>query len=260
MRTVSKMPQVGRIGHAAMINDQARVSLVAQGTAALACEVCTANANVPNATVVVQHLRGGTVQLAACGWCVRALRRVAAATGGHAVFALAEGAIPVPASRHTAPRGARPAGPPVVLLEFVEHLRDPVDGTTYVARVCGRPRTGGTWEGWLGCVAVRLRSDSRAPRVFPADPPGRRSSPEPSPHSWRAGRARLAGVTIRRLPAYPASPPCPLSSAARGCGGVARCEHTRRSARVGRAPGRRTVVRAAPCRPRRSPHQRSDRA
>jgi len=137
-----------------MINDQARVSLVAQGTPALACEVCTANANVPNATVVVQHLRGGTVQLAACGWCVRALRRVAAATGGHAVFALAEGAIPVPASRHTAPRGARPAGPPVVLLEFVEHLRDPVDGTTYVARVCGRPRTGGTWEGWLEFVAV----------------------------------------------------------------------------------------------------------
>ena len=42
----------------------------------------------------------------------------------------------------------------IILGDVVEHLRDPVDGTTYVARVCGRPRTGGTWEGWLEFVAV----------------------------------------------------------------------------------------------------------
>ena len=137
-----------------MLIDQARVSLMAQGTGAVACELCTAEANVPNATVVVHHPRGGAVQLAACDWCVQALRRLAAATGGHAVFALAEGGSPAPASLRPTPRGARPAGPPVQILEFAEHLRDPVDGATYVARVCGRPRADGTWEGWLEFVAI----------------------------------------------------------------------------------------------------------
>jgi hypothetical protein len=137
-----------------MMTDQARVSLVAQGTGAVACELCTASANVPTATVLVHHPRGGAVQLAACDWCVQALRRLSSATGGRAVFVLAEGGIRVPASRHQKPTGARPAGPPVLILEFAEHMRDPVDGTTYVARVYGRQRVDGTWEGWLEFVAV----------------------------------------------------------------------------------------------------------
>lgn len=77
-----------------MVSDQARVSLVAQGTGAIACELCTAEGNAPDATVVIHHPRGGVVQLAACVWCVHMVRRLAAATGGHAVFALAEGASP----------------------------------------------------------------------------------------------------------------------------------------------------------------------
>jgi hypothetical protein len=137
-----------------MMNDQARVSLVAQGTGALACELCTSEANIPGATVLVQHPRGGAVQLAACDWCVQALRRLAAASGGHAVFALSEGGIPFPGSRRALSRGARPAGPPVLILEFSEHMRDPVDGATYVARVYGRPRADGTWEAWLEFIAV----------------------------------------------------------------------------------------------------------
>jgi hypothetical protein len=137
-----------------MMTDQARVSLVAQGTEAIACEVCTSQTNIPNATVVVQHPRGGAVHLAACDWCVQAMRRLSAATGGRAVFALADGAIPVPASRRQRPRGARPAGPPILVLEFSERLRDPADGTSYVARVYGRQRLDGTWEGWLEFVAV----------------------------------------------------------------------------------------------------------
>ena len=137
-----------------MMNDQARVSLIAQGTGGFACELCTAEANTPNASVLVQHPRGGVVQLAACDWCVQALRRLAAATGGHAVFALAEGGIPVPASRRPASRGARPAGPPAIIHEFAERLRDPMDGATYVTRVYGRPRADGTWEGWLEFVAI----------------------------------------------------------------------------------------------------------
>jgi hypothetical protein len=137
-----------------MMNDQARVSLVAQTTGAVSCELCTAEANAPSVTIVIHHPRGGVVQLAACDWCVQAVRRLAAATGGHAVFALAEGGIPVPLSRHATSSGARPAGPPVLILEFAEILRDTTDGATYVARVYGQPRADATWAGWLEFVAV----------------------------------------------------------------------------------------------------------
>jgi hypothetical protein len=94
------------------------------------------------------------VQFAVCDWCVQALRRLAAATGGHAVFALAEGGIPAPAGRRAIPDGPRPVGPPVLVHEFAEHVRDPTDGTIYVARVYGRARADNTWEGWIQFVAV----------------------------------------------------------------------------------------------------------
>ena len=136
-----------------MMGDQARVSLVAQGNGALACELCTSQAKIPDATVVIQHTRGGTVQLAACDWCVQALRRLAAASGGHAVFALANGGIPAPPSRGPISR-PRPAGPPVLIHEFPERVRDPRDGMVYVPRVYGRPRADGTWEGWIEFVAI----------------------------------------------------------------------------------------------------------
>src|SRR5205814_1178191 len=90
-----------------MMNDPARVSLTASVSGASACEMCTAEANIPSATVVVDHPRGGTVELAACDWCVRALRRLAATSGGHAVFALEEGGIPSGATRLQVPSGAR---------------------------------------------------------------------------------------------------------------------------------------------------------
>jgi hypothetical protein len=137
-----------------MMSDQARVSLLAQPTGAVACEMCGAEGIVPNAAVVVRHPRGGIVQLAICDWCVHALRRLAAATGGHAVFALAEGGIPAPAGRRLVPSGARPASPPVLVHEFAEQVRDPADGATYVARAYGQARVDGTWEGWLEFVAV----------------------------------------------------------------------------------------------------------
>ncbi len=41
-----------------------------------------------------------------------------------------------------------------MVLEFAERVRDPVDGATYVARVYGRARADGTWEGWIEFVAV----------------------------------------------------------------------------------------------------------
>ena len=66
--------------------DQAHVSLVIGPTNALTCELCTSQTNPLQDTVVVRHTRGGVVQLAACDWCVQAIRRLAAVTGGHAVF------------------------------------------------------------------------------------------------------------------------------------------------------------------------------
>jgi hypothetical protein len=135
-------------------HDQARVSLLAQPTGAVACEMCGAEGMVPNAAVVVGHPHGGIVQLAGCDWCERTLRRLAAATGGQAAFALAEGGIPAPAGRRLLASGARPASPPVLVHEFAEPVRDPADGATYVVRVFGQARADGTWEGWLEFVAV----------------------------------------------------------------------------------------------------------
>ena len=146
-----------------MLTDQARVSLVAQTTGALGCELCTSDANTPTSTVVVRHSRGGIVQFAACEWCAHAVRRLAAATGGHAVFTVAEGGFRGAVSGRATPSGARPAGPPVLVLEFAEPLLDPVEGTLYVARAYGRARADGTWEGWIEFVdagaAVVLRTE-----------------------------------------------------------------------------------------------------
>jgi hypothetical protein len=41
-----------------------------------------------------------------------------------------------------------------MVLEFTDRLRDPLVGTTYLARVYGRARADGTWEGWIEFVAV----------------------------------------------------------------------------------------------------------
>jgi hypothetical protein len=186
-----------------MMNDQARVSMVAQTSGAAACELCTAQANAPTVTVVVHHPRGGTVQLAACDWCVQALRRLAAVTGGHAVFALAEGGTPVPASLRATSSGARPAGPPVLILEFAEHLRDSADGSTYVARVYGQPRVDGTWEGWLEFVAVGatvvLRTEQETTQSNQQGVAYWASGLEPSYLEGafaRARKASLAGVSL----------------------------------------------------------------
>src|SRR5437016_1513291 len=83
-RPLKMRGQHEKAGGVGMLSDQARVSLVTQGTGAVACELCTSQAKAPEATLVIQHPRSGTVQLAACDWCVQAVRRLAAGTGGHA--------------------------------------------------------------------------------------------------------------------------------------------------------------------------------
>jgi hypothetical protein len=63
-----------------MVSGQGHVSLVAQGTGAPSCELCTAETSIPSATMVVRHPRGGIVQLAAC--CLRLVRSSDTPVGG----------------------------------------------------------------------------------------------------------------------------------------------------------------------------------
>jgi hypothetical protein len=74
------------------------------------------------------------------------MRRLAAVTGGHVEFMVSNG---MSATHRAVPSGARPASPPVVVLEFAEPFQDAADGTYYVVRAYGRARVDGTWEGWL---------------------------------------------------------------------------------------------------------------
>ncbi len=132
--------------------EQARVSLVA-GQVAVACELCNSEATMPTMAIVVQHPRGGVVRLAACDWCVRALRRLSATTGGSAAFVIGEAAGPPPTTLHAVPRGLEPAGPPILMMQMSQSMVDAA-GTEYVVRAYGRGRSDGTWEGWLEFVSV----------------------------------------------------------------------------------------------------------
>jgi hypothetical protein len=128
------------------------------------CELCATNPATLESLVVVQHVHGGVVRLAACDRCTRAMRRVVAAVGSEGQLTQAttvRTTIPTPSSAvprlHTRPR------PRVlhadVLAELEEHLLD--TGTHYVVRVCGGPRPDGMWVGWLEFVAVGERQVRR---------------------------------------------------------------------------------------------------
>lgn len=133
-------------------DEQARVSLV-PGPSTTGCEMCTDGAPVASTTVLVQHPRGGSVQLLACDWCVLSIRRLAAVTGGHASFAMVGTAGLPPSGLPGVPRGPRAATQPMLFLELAQHVQDAA-GTHYVVRVYGQERVDGTWEGWLAFVAV----------------------------------------------------------------------------------------------------------
>jgi hypothetical protein len=135
-----------------LLGEPARISLVA-GSSATGCELCTAQSVTPTTTVVISHPRGGIVQLAACDWCVQAVRRLAAASGGQAAFAFSEVGGPPPSTVRTAPPATRPLTPPVLIIELAQELQDSA-GINYVIRVFGRERVDGRWEGFLEFVAV----------------------------------------------------------------------------------------------------------
>jgi hypothetical protein len=101
--------------------------------------------------IVVQHPRGGRVELAACERCVTSIRRLAAAAGEFAHFVLTQ--VPVAEGARAAEASpVRGQGAVTVVAEpFHEYatlLRD-ADGIDYRARACGGERPDGTWIGWV---------------------------------------------------------------------------------------------------------------
>ena len=135
-----------------LLDNPARVSLVA-GARASACETCTSDVALVNTSLIVQHPRGGEVELAVCDGCAQAFRRLAAVSGGRVAFATADSAGPPPGALRSTPRASRPTGAPIVVAELPQPVYDGT-GTEYVPRVLGRERFDGTWEGWLEFVAL----------------------------------------------------------------------------------------------------------
>ena len=119
-----------------MLTVVAHISVVPRTALLGSCELCDTQGVDRAAIVVVKHSRGGNVNFAACDRCALAVRRVAAAAGGHAWFTANE-----------------EGGGPEVIEERAELLRD-ADGTQYRVRVCGRPRWDGMWEGWIEFLAL----------------------------------------------------------------------------------------------------------
>jgi hypothetical protein len=138
-----------------VVSDLAWVSLIPTVAGPGACELCAANVAERAHAVVVQHLRGGTVQLIACDRCVAAVRRLAAASGGRAHFAAIEGAISAQGDVE-APARAIPERVAETEMQLVHEFADCIldgDGTRHVVRVYGEPRSDGTWIGWLEFAA-----------------------------------------------------------------------------------------------------------
>lgn len=129
----------------------AHVSL-AGGATSPTCEACGSASATATTTLLVEQARGGAVQLGLCDWCVRAVRRLAAVTGGHARFSLSEAAGPPPGVGRGAPQVSRESGPPVVIADLSTRVTDG-SGVSYVVRAVGRERYDGTWEGWLEFIS-----------------------------------------------------------------------------------------------------------
>jgi hypothetical protein len=129
-----------------MAAEPALVSFVTGPLSSSTCDLC-GQTRVPQGTVVIQFVSGAMVRLAACEPCVRALRRVSAATGGHAHFAL--GAPAARGALREAPEDSSPSIARTALIrEYAVGVVD-ADGTRYKARAYGQERTDGTWMGWL---------------------------------------------------------------------------------------------------------------
>jgi hypothetical protein len=102
--------------------------------------------------VVIYRAIGAPITLAACERCARAARRIFALVGDDTDTITADaGIVQAVVARPVRARMLRAV--PDLIMEFVEQVTT-ADGTQYVVRVYGQPRTDGTWVGWLEFVAI----------------------------------------------------------------------------------------------------------
>jgi hypothetical protein len=130
-----------------MKTDVAWVALAPQSAVSSACELCGQQPVEILWAVVVQSPDAGVVRAAACDRCVLAVGRLAVLVGGQARFLIAPGARGAPAHH----RGLEPR--PERIHEYPDLVQHG-DGTPYLVRVYGQPRSDGLWIGWLEFVAI----------------------------------------------------------------------------------------------------------
>jgi hypothetical protein len=161
---VERGARAGTVKETDMASDVTAISVVAQPSRVGACALCARGETVVQAAVLLQRAGGASVSFDACDYCVRAMRRVAAASSGLARFV--DGGLgarapePVPVASGVEEREALRAE---LLHEFHDPLQD-ADGVLYVPRAVGAERGDGTWIGWLEFVSLDGRTVLRTNR------------------------------------------------------------------------------------------------
>jgi hypothetical protein len=142
-----------------MISDLVNVSIAPLPARVGVCELCSVGPEHLRTAVLVQHVRGGAAELAACDRCAAAMRRLlalAGSAGPNGPVYLQPGTTEPQTRSEPAP--AEPStqdvvGEPALLFQFVEPFRVEA-GEAFVVRVYGQERSDGTWIGWLTFVGT----------------------------------------------------------------------------------------------------------
>jgi hypothetical protein len=122
------------------------LSLVPAAPQLARCELCGTEARVLENVALFHRSAGEVVHRPSCDDCARALRRVEAAAGGLARFALGARVVSL------VPPALLEVGMKPIRWEFVGQLPEMVEatsGTRYMVEVYGGPRVNGRWVGWL---------------------------------------------------------------------------------------------------------------
>ena len=142
-------------GATRMLTEPVTLSIAPVSARLDTCELCGSGPESLRSCVIVRHVRGGTVQLAACHRCDSAVRRIIAVAGGASAAGPAQ---LVPTTELASPAtsvelaAVDVVGAPKLVHTFSEPFRGD-DAATYLVRVVGQERSDGTWIGWLEFVA-----------------------------------------------------------------------------------------------------------
>jgi hypothetical protein len=145
-----------------MISDSVSVSIAPLSARVGACEMCSVGQEQLRTGVLVQHVRGGAVELTACDRCAAAMRRLLAVAGSAGpsgpIYVVANDAKTVEPQTTAEPAPAESraldvVAEPVLVYEFSEPLSVGA-GQEFVVRVYGQERSDGTWIGWLTFVGT----------------------------------------------------------------------------------------------------------